>query len=328
MNVQMKNFVWRILIKLSQPLKETAWYRGLFVDQECALYPDRSWHLLHDDRNFDLAVVGSSSGKWGFDFEGMDIKAFNWAQQPQYLQNDFRVFKCYHSFLKRGGVLIVNISPLSGLLVPDNLNQTMRYLNVLDHSLLNDEFLPRAKRLAECPVLFGRIYLKWAVKLWIKRLIHYQPKPPVVPVVKREDAEQNQLSHGQLLKDAEGWMDCWRKEFNISDFEVPLKGKNVEERKAQVAIMQELVDFAQARGYRVVFVVAPVSFYLAKHFTKRFQDVQILDFVKEVNRGVRFLNYLTDPMFLDKDLYFNSFFLNARGRKMFTRRVLADLGIA
>ena len=40
---------------------------------------------------------------------------------------------------------------------------------------------------------------------------------------------------------------------------------------------------------------------------------------------VEMLDYTADLSLMDKSLYFNSFFLNAKGRKMFTRRVVADL---
>lgn len=37
-------------------------------------------------------------------------------------------------------------------------------------------------------------------------------------------------------------------------------------------------------------------------------------------------SYTKDKSLMDKDLYFNSFFFNHRGRKIFTQLVLKDIG--
>ena len=48
-------------------------------------------------------------------------------------------------------------------------------------------------------------------------------------------------------------------------------------------------------------------------------------YLKEVNREVLILDYSKESDLQKDELYFNSFFLNAMGRKVFTKRVLDDL---
>lgn len=321
-----RRVVYRALFHFCAPLKQTAWYRNQFVDRTRTLYPDREWHLSHDERNFDLAVLGSSSGKWGFDFSGFQIKAFNWAQQPQYLQNDLRVLKNYHSFLRKGAKVIVNVSPLSGLYVPDNLEETIRYLHVIDSTLLNQKFLPQARRFVSYPALNSNFAFKQAIKEWIKKVVRCRVNL-AVKRFDREDAEHNAMEEAELRRDADKWMSCWRKEFDIEDFEWPLSPENGENRSRQVSLMQELVDFIRERGYEPVFVLVPVSRFLGKNFTEAFKRVHLVEFFRQIERSVPILDYLTAEEFSDPDLYFNSFFLNRRGRKLFTARILKDLGL-
>ena len=321
-----RRVAYGVLSRFCAPLKQTVWYRNQFVDRTRTLYPDRAWHLSHDERNFDLAVLGSSSGKWGFDFSGFQIKAFNWAQQPQYLQNDLRVIKNYHSFLRKGAKVVVNVSPLSGLYVPDNFRETVRYLHVIDSTLLNQAFLPQVRRFAAYPVLNSKFAFKQAIKEWVKKIMGLSVDL-TAKRFDREDAEHNTMGEAELRRDADKWMSCWRKEFDIEDFERPLSSENGESRSRQVALMQELVDFIRERDYEPVFVLVPVSRYLGKYFTDAFKQVQLVEFFKQIDRDVPILDYLTADEFADSDLYFNSFFLNRRGRKLFTARVLKDLGL-
>ena len=67
--------------------------------------------------------------------------------------------------------------------------------------------------------------------------------------------------------------------------------------------------------------------HLGKYFTSKFQKLYIYDFLQQVDRYVQTLDYSKDVELKEDDLYFNSFFLNARGRKLFTQRVIKDLNI-
>lgn len=53
--------------------------------------------------------------------------------------------------------------------------------------------------------------------------------------------------------------------------------------------------------------------YLSKNCTPKFEQIYIYDYLTEVDHNVMLLDYSEDKALQDKDLYFNSFFLNERG---------------
>jgi hypothetical protein len=50
--------------------------------------------------------------------------------------------------------------------------------------------------------------------------------------------------------------------------------------------------------------------------------------LKAVDRPVPLLDYSANKDLMASALYFNSFFLNHRGRQLFTKQVLKDLGLS
>ena len=128
----------------------------------------------------------------------------------------------------------------------------------------------------------------------------------------------SQLNYGGVLQ-------CWAKQFGIEDFEALLTAENRKGREARVGVMRELIDFITERGYRPIWVLPPVTRHLGKFFTTKFRQIYMDSYLREVNRDVRLLDYMNNAELQDDSLYFNSFFLNARGRRLFTGRVLKDL---
>ena len=78
-------------------LYKTNWYKSMFRDLNHEIYPDNVWYREHDERNFDVVNLGSSGGKWAFDYTNFNIKAMNWAQQPQTLLEDYNLLRHFHS---------------------------------------------------------------------------------------------------------------------------------------------------------------------------------------------------------------------------------------
>ena len=135
------------------------------------------------------------------------------------------------------------------------------------------------------------------------------------------------MNLSELDKDAKRWIDGWKRQFGIVDFEAPLTPKNLAGREYRVNLMRQLIDFCAERGYKPVYVIPPVTKHLGKYFTPKFQKLYIYDFLQQVDRDIQTLDYSKDVELKEDDLYFNSFFLNARGRKLFTAKVLEDLNI-
>ena len=139
--------------------------------------------------------------------------------------------------------------------------------------------------------------------------------------------DHNPMSAEELERDARDWMRGWARQFNISDFEAPLTEANKEGREIRVKVLRDMIDFCLEREYRPVYVIPPVTGHLAAKFSSRFREIYFDSFISGVGREVRLLNYLNDDRFQNPDFYFNSFFLNARGRRLFTEQVCSDLGL-
>lgn len=318
-----KRILRRLLrfVTLSDVLYKTEWYKSLFVGADHETYPDNYWYRAHDERNYDVVNLGSSGGKWAFDYEGQNIKAMNWAQQPQTLLEDFNLLRHYHSILRDGGYVLITIMPFTGVNKQTGIRDAIKYLKLETQGEAIQPYMYReAQRMAEYPMLFG----KPAIKALIKYVLR---KENIVSPVQKWKVHKNPLSDKQLEEDAKRWMAGWKKQFNIADFEAPLTEENLRGREYRIQLMRNLVDFCLERGYNPIYVIPSVTDYLTKEFTPKFQQIYIYDFLKQVERDVRLLDYSKEKSLMDKDLYFNSFFMNQRGAKEFTKRVIKDLGL-
>lgn len=303
-------------------LYKTNWYKSMFLDPNHEIYPDNVWYRDHDERNFDVVNLGSSGGKWAFDYADLNIKAMNWAQQPQTLLEDYNLLRHFHSILKRGGYVLITIMPFTGLNKKTGLMDAMKYVKFdIQGEPIQPYMFNEAIRYATYPFLFKKTALKVLIRYFMGR----DKKCGLHP---ETQLEYNPMKSNELEKDAKRWIDGWKKQFGISDFDAPLTRENEEGREYRIKLMQTLIDFCTERGYKPVYVIPPVTEHLAKYYTPKFEETYIYGYLKEVNREVLTLDYSKDSEFrFNDELFFNSFFLNKKGRKLFTRRVLKDLKI-
>lgn len=303
-------------------LYKTNWYKSMFLDPNHEIYPDNVWYREHDERNYDVVNLGSSGGKWAFDYADLNVKAMNWAQQPQTLLEDYNLLRHFHSILKRGGYVLITIMPFTGLNKKTGLMDAMKYVKFdIQGEPIQPYMFNEAIRYATYPFLFKKTALKVLIRYFMGR----DKKCGLHP---ETQLEYNPMKSNELEKDAKRWIDGWKKQFGISDFDAPLTRENEEGRAYRIKLMQTLIDFCTERGYKPVYVIPPVTEHLAKYYTPKFEETYIYGYLKEVNRVVLTLDYSKDSEFrFNDELFFNSFFLNKKGRKLFTRRVLKDLKI-
>lgn len=306
---------------LCRLLMRTEWYKALFVDAEHELYPGNDWYRKHEERNFRIVTLGSSGAKWAFDFTGTGVKGMNWAQQPQTLTEDYRLLRNFHSILSKGGVVIITIMPFTGLNKQTGMLDALKYLKIGAHEPIEPQQIEVAARFARWPILFGKPALKALLRYLTGR--DQAPAPPT-----GSQGNVNPLSAEALEADARLFIDGWKRQFGISSWEAPLTPANAEGRLYRLKLMRELVDFCLERGYRPVYVIPPVTQHLAQYYTPTFEELYVYSFLRDVARDIPLLDYSKCKDLQRDELYFNSFFLNAAGRHLFTRRVLADLRIS
>ena len=302
-------------------LYKTQWYKQMFVGADHETYPDNFWYRNHDERNFDVVNLGSSGGKWAFEYTNMGIKGMNWAQQPQTLLEDFNLLRHYHSILRKNGYVLIIIMPFTGLNKSTGLRDAMKYLKIETQGQAIQPYMYKeALRYAQYPILFG----KPAIKALLKYLLGRESKPQIHP----STLDYNPMNEEQLLQDAKRWMNGWKKQFSIDDFEAPLTEQNQRGRDYRINLMRELIDFCCERSYQPVYVIPPVTEYLANEFTPEFRQIYIYDYLKQVDRDIPLLDYSEDKDIMEPSFYFHSFFLNKKGRVVFSSCVLKDLKIS
>ena len=239
----------------------------------------------------------------------------NWAQQPQTLLEDFNLLRNYHSILKKGGVVLITIMPFTGLNKTTSVQDAIKYLKIDAHEPIQPHELQKAKLFVDYPILMG----KQAIKAGLKYILG---KEQPLDLSKTAYAEKNPMSVEELEKDALRWINGWKRQFHIIDFEAPLTEENQKGRAYRIKLMQKLIDFCLERSYKPVYVIPPVTKHLSKYYTKKFEEIYVYGFLKSVDRDILLLDYSKDEILKADDLYFNSFFLNKRGRRTFTEKIL------
>lgn len=320
---KLKKLIVRVIYHLTGNgiLKRTQWYRNMFVDYDYQIYPGNVWYREHDERNFDIVALGSSSAKWAFDFESAGVKGMNWANQPQTLQEDYNLLRHYHSILHKGSYVIITIMPFSGLNKTTGLMDAMKYVR-LDYQgeAIQPHMYKRACRLAQYPILFGKPAIKALIRYVLGKESKYNRSALAM-------LEHSPMTMEQLEANALSFVNGWKKQFGISDFEAPLTPINQDGRNYRISLMRELIDFCIERGYKPVYLIPPVTEHLSKYYTPKFEKLYVYDFITQVDRNIPLYDYSKAVELTKNNLYFNSFFMNKMGRQVFTKRVLADLGL-
>lgn len=271
-------------------------------------------------RNFDIVNLGSNPALNGFFYE--KVRGANWATGSQGFPMDFEILKYYHSYVKEGGYVLIPIMPFSSI---SNYLETrpqywsdsyyMKFAKILDYS--------QVRKLPNC----RRVCLK------MRFPIIFNPKLAIfvfhdVPTDSKLLINEQTMQATELEYDAKKWIKGWKTEFCVKEYKDFWSEKFKPYFESGVNILSEMIDYCLYRNLKPVLITIPMSSYLANEFTPEFRRKMIYDFVKASNKkNVRFLDYMFDDRFSNPDLFNGSFFLNLRGRKLFTEQVVKDLEI-
>ena len=303
-------FAFAALLHINKSVKKTQWYKSVIPNM--SLYPTNEWYREHLERNFDVVNIGSSSARYAFDYSGLPVKAFNWGEQPQSLNNGFKILKTYFSILKKGGTVIISLCPLSGLDIEGKWGKDAndKYYYILPSELIND-YSSVAKR-RNYPLVY---YPITSIKNLLRKTLG------------KENGQNTELVK-TFVDDSEKWIRIWKAQFGITSFEEPLSEANNKGQERRIALLKDILAFCIERDLRPITVIPPMHSSLASKFTSRFRENYIYSFVNKANIfKVPFLNYMDDERFDDDKYFYNSFFLNEEGAKTFTKIVLKDLQV-
>lgn len=273
--------------------------------------------------NLDVVNTGSNSAYYGIDYTSVQVKGANLAMRPQSLPQDLNMLKMFESYIKPKGVILVPLGPFSSCYKTYSQNDLERYYGVWHPGLIENFDIEKCEnywRVMNSPLRNAFVPI---IKGFVRTFINF-----VLQGKDKNEYDFQPLNELQLEKDAEQWIDGWKKQFEIDDLNDKLPSHILEGREKRIATLGELITFCKDREFKLVFVMPPVTKYLSSKFSKTFRKNYIYSFLAEAGaKDIPFLDYLDDGELSDSDLYFNSFFLNKRGRKVFTGRVLKDAGV-
>ena len=300
----MKNLFERACNKV---IRHTKWYEQYWNGVQ------KFWYL--NRFNLDVVNLGSNSGKYAFNYEGLDIAGMNWAVGPQSLVHDFNILRNYFSYLKSEATVMISITPFSSLVSPKyNKSTNLKYYTFLHPAtILNFDENERIKalRIKESPFReMPWLCIKRTLKEGIKHFIHR--------TVPKCDMERN----------AKIFIDSWKKQFGITDLDASLSEQHRKDQENRIQVLKNMIEFCMERDLKPVLVIPPVHPSLGKRLTEKCRENYIYSFVRKANeRNVPFLNYMDDERFHDDRYFLNSFFMSEEGAKNFTRIVLKEIDI-
>lgn len=298
------------LFYINKSVKKTQWYKSVIPNM--SLYPTNEWYREHWERNFDVVNIGSSSARYAFDYSGLPVKAFNWGEQPQSLNNGFKILKTYFSILKKGGTVIISLGPLSGLDVEGKWQKDAndKYYYILPSELINNYSSVVKRR--NYPLVY---YPITSIKNLLRKTLG------------KENGQNTELVK-TFVDDSEKWIRIWKAQFGIMSFEEPLSEANNKGQERRIALLKDILAFCIERDLQPAVVIPPMHKSLSSKFSYVFRENYINSFVcKANNYNVPFFNYMDDERFNDDKYFRNSFFLSEEGAKTFTKVVLKDLNI-
>ena len=280
---------------------------------------------INKQLKFDLDIMntGSNSACFGIDYSGTNIHGANLAMRPQSLNQDLNMLKMFESYLKPKGTILVPLGPFSSCYKTYKNVDLERYYTLWHPALIENFDINKCEelwRIKNNPLKYKpKEMLKGYVRFIVRKLLGKKDM---------FDIYQQPMNAEQLEQDAQRWIDGWKKQFNIQDLEAPLTEHILEGRQKRIKTLKKIVSFCKDREFSLVFVIPPITKYLSNKLTPKFRELYINSFLMEAGaEKIPFLNYLDDEELQKPEYYFNSFFLNKKGRKVFTERVIRDLNL-
>jgi len=291
-------------------IKKTNWYRNL-------TYLCRDVKESKNMSQLDYLNVGSNPARFGFNYE--EINGVNLSTGTQGLDYDLKILKAHGKCLKSGGVVIIPLVPFTSIsaYLDDKLpvSYHAKFADLLPKEIFeNEKIYSVAKRIFKYPL--------WYNKRAIKRLLRDTPKDD------RLNINKSLLnSEAEWEEDAVRWMRCWTDEFNIEDVEAPLSQDMLQYREKSIKYLRELILYIQSMGWEPVVVSPPISQALAHKYNDKVKEVYLDSYMRAIkDMGIKYLDFTYDKNFTN-EYFMNALFLNKKGAKLFTRRVLHDLGL-
>ena len=298
----------KIASKINGAIRRPHWFNE-------ELFPDCRKFWNYNTFNTDVINLGSTSGYYAFDYEGLPIKGGNFALRHNPLSGDQAILKNYFGYLNpKGSHVIIPLCVFSSLAGSYDFMEDRVYTLIYPSSIPHFSYRrqQQIKAIAASPI---RRFPLWSFYTELRAQLR--------------GTGHSTLTEEQMKADAERWIKGWKHEFALSDFSQPLSLINQDGLKDASFILNDMISFCKERDIKPVLVLPPMYHTLASEFDINARIVLIDDLLKTLDdKTVKFINYMDDSRFShDITLFQDSFLLNKKGAKMFTKIVLRDLGL-
>lgn len=288
--------------------KRTNHFNNQFIDVR------KFWPNSERKNNLQVVNLGSNHPKFGIDYSDINVNGENWAVGPQTFEYDFAILRQNISYLAPGATVIIPVCLLNFFLY----RQNNRFIHTKYYSFLDK------KDIVDYSIIekFKNYYFPG--------IMHPKNALRILKDVKKDErlllTNNPMKTEAELNADGDMWLKSWGKEFSISLPNPTLSQQNISDIRKNIEILKEMLCYCKDKGLKPVITILPVTDYLYSRFSEEFINNHVLSYIQKANVvNVPVLNYLNDQRFTSVDKYINTFFMNAIGRKEFTRQLLYDL---
>jgi hypothetical protein len=297
-----------ILRAINALIRKGYWYNNF-------LFPDCNRISENIKFGIDVLNLGSTSGVNAFCYEGININGVNLAMQGNPLLGDMEIMNNYSSYLKPcGSYVIMPLCPFSFLAGSYDYFDDRYYLLLNIKSIPNGNYKHRQN-----------VYAKFQAPL-----LHYTFYGFFSDIKHLICSERAILKGGDYQANAEQWIKSWLHEFSMDSLDASLTLKDKDGIDDAIKILKSLITYCRYCNATPIIVIPPISAPLAKKLSV---DTLNKFLYKPINAiatetGVRFIDYMYFPeMSEDLSLFKDAYLMNTKGAKLFTKKLLKDIGI-
>lgn len=298
----------KIKLVINGIIKRGYWFDNIAF-QDCRKF------YRYNTFNTKVVNLGSTSAVAAFNYEGLEIQSANWAMSRNPLSGDLAILKNYCSFLApRDSCVLIPLCPFSALA------GGYKYLDDRYYPILYPTMIPNYSYIHDV-----QVRRRWNEPMWTYPI--YAPFLDLYKFVFKN--KEKKMSEKGMEEDAAIKINSWCSEFSLKDLSSTFSLVNMDAISDAVDTLNQIISFCIEHNSKPVIVVPPVYDSLAKFFTPEVKNRLIYLLVDSIDdRSVKILDYLVNEEFSkNKSLFKDSFLLNRKGSKMFTRRILKDLCI-
>jgi len=302
----MKKFILKLILFSGLIMGSLILLNSLYVRTQAYRTMNDMEKFYNVPDNIEIVNVGSSHGLYAFDWTEGKVNGFNFSLVSQDFYYDLKLLEKFSNRLVEDAIVIIPISYFSFDTDRKDKERDFQKMNGRYYSLLPPK------------EIYG---------FSIQDFLKYR----VLPI----------LSAGEKLK---AIISDYTPKNNLTESnnvyeysQLPEKGRERAQRhlaninkkyfQENMNYLEELIEFAQYKGFRPILITTPTTEWYFGNFSDEF----LREFSSLINSiaayySIPYFDYSQDPSFRNKpELFLDTDHLNMSGRKVFTSRIIDDL---